>query len=335
MRFLGRLFPSFDGTPHYTSPYFYIPPKKRWWPFLAGCALGGVVVLVLFGGSNPPADSSGDRTHAYHVRGSHPDKFAAKKAKQATTRAESQSEKSSVQVVPMAEALSEASGTAKSQAAEESVRGQDPAPVASQEPDEAAIAKQAKRQESARSRREREARAERKKSTRALARAHQRALEQPSQAPREETFTMSGAQLPSFGETEWNAGPSKGGSGRDQSRNVFFGSSREAGQRTANVPSWQQGDTWKAEAPFTFGQESSAAERAPASSRRQRAERRSQSATRRGYRQNEQEYRQAVAPERSNQAPMGDRPFSFDRRGPGQFVDADTGPWRGNWNFGR
>src|SRR5262249_20208310 len=45
MRFLGRLFPSFDGTPHYTSPYFYIPPKKRWWPFLAGCALGGVVVL--------------------------------------------------------------------------------------------------------------------------------------------------------------------------------------------------------------------------------------------------------------------------------------------------
>src|SRR5262249_43141662 len=209
---------------------------------------------------------------------------------------EAQSEKSSVQVVPMAEALSDASSTAKPQAADETVRAQDPAPVVSQEPDEAATAKNAKRQESARSRRDREARAERRKSAKALARARQRDLD-----AREETFTASGAQSP-FGETDW-----------------------------------QQGGAWNAETRSVFGQESSASERAPASSGRQRAERRSRYATRHGYAQSysEQEYRQAVAPERTNRLSMEDRPFGFNRGGPGRFVDADAGQWRGNWGFGR
>src|SRR5262249_21093541 len=64
MRFLGRLFPSFGrlfpsfGGYRYTSPYFYTPPKKRWWPFLTGCALGGVVVLLIVGRSEQPADDN-------------------------------------------------------------------------------------------------------------------------------------------------------------------------------------------------------------------------------------------------------------------------------------
>lgn len=31
------------------SPYFYVPPKRRWWPFLAAFAAGGACVLALFG----------------------------------------------------------------------------------------------------------------------------------------------------------------------------------------------------------------------------------------------------------------------------------------------
>jgi hypothetical protein len=64
MPFLGRLFPSFGGY-RYTSPYFYTPPKKRWWPFLTGCAVGGVVVLMLIGRFGQSADSSDYRASAY------------------------------------------------------------------------------------------------------------------------------------------------------------------------------------------------------------------------------------------------------------------------------
>src|SRR5262245_66412114 len=50
MSILARLVPSFDG-PRRPSPYFYIPPKQRWWPFLTAFAAGGISVLVLFGPS--------------------------------------------------------------------------------------------------------------------------------------------------------------------------------------------------------------------------------------------------------------------------------------------
>jgi hypothetical protein len=55
MSVLGRLFPSFEGR-RYTSPYFYIPPKRRWWPFLAAFAAGGACVLALTDTSSRPED---------------------------------------------------------------------------------------------------------------------------------------------------------------------------------------------------------------------------------------------------------------------------------------
>src|SRR5262245_2287575 len=43
---MRHLFPSFD-RPARVSPYFYVPPKRRWWPLLAAFAAGGVCVLAL------------------------------------------------------------------------------------------------------------------------------------------------------------------------------------------------------------------------------------------------------------------------------------------------
>jgi hypothetical protein len=50
MSLARRLFRSFDG-PARVSPYFYVPPKRRWWPMLAAFAAGGVCVLALLGSS--------------------------------------------------------------------------------------------------------------------------------------------------------------------------------------------------------------------------------------------------------------------------------------------
>jgi len=52
MSLTRRVFPSFDG-PARTSPYFYIPPKRRWWPTLAAFAGGGICALALLGPSQP------------------------------------------------------------------------------------------------------------------------------------------------------------------------------------------------------------------------------------------------------------------------------------------
>jgi hypothetical protein len=72
MSLLGRLLPSFDG-PRYPSPYFYIPPKRRWWPLLTAFAAGGAGVLVLIGPNKQSADDPNQKAVAYQVRKSHPD----------------------------------------------------------------------------------------------------------------------------------------------------------------------------------------------------------------------------------------------------------------------
>jgi hypothetical protein len=51
MSFMRRWFPSFDGSAH-VSPYFYVPPKRRWWPTLLTLAAAGVCVLALLGPSH-------------------------------------------------------------------------------------------------------------------------------------------------------------------------------------------------------------------------------------------------------------------------------------------
>jgi hypothetical protein len=91
----------------------------------------------------------------------------------------------------MAEALGDAAGTARPQPADEPARPQDGASALRNEPDEAAIAKKATRQDSAQSavRRDREARFEKRKSTKALARAHQRDLDQALPASQGQTFS--------------------------------------------------------------------------------------------------------------------------------------------------
>jgi hypothetical protein len=330
MRF--RLFPSFDGH-HYTSPYFYTPPKKRWWPFLTGCAVGGVVVLVLVGRFDQTAESNSDLPIVHQAHNGQPHKLAAKKnAKSTTGRAEAQSEKQSIKVATMAEALNDAAGTARPQPADELARPQDIASAVRNEPDEPAIAKKATRQDSAQSavRRNREARFERRKSTKALARAHQRDLDQALPVSQEQTFTAP-AQALSVGENNWNAG-----SARDQSANASAHGG--ADQRAINTPSWQQDGTWpNAEARSLFGTGSATAERAPASLEPRRTAKRSRSAPPHGYARGtaEQDYRQAIAPERTSRMPPTDRVFGFDRGGPGPFVEAGAGHWRGQWEFGR
>jgi apolipoprotein N-acyltransferase len=119
MRFMGRLFPSFGGY-RYTSPYFYTPPKKRWWPFLTGCALGGVVVLLIVGKSEQPADSNHYRVSVYQTRGSQTHKLTSKKiSKSATERAQAQPEKPPVDVVTAAEAASNVPATTPPETADQ------------------------------------------------------------------------------------------------------------------------------------------------------------------------------------------------------------------------
>jgi hypothetical protein len=43
--------------PLHVSPYFYVPPKRRWWPLLAAFGVGGVCVLALLGPSQPSGDA--------------------------------------------------------------------------------------------------------------------------------------------------------------------------------------------------------------------------------------------------------------------------------------
>ena len=57
MSIINRLFPFFDGHVP-VSPYLYIPPKRRWWPFLAAFGAGGACALALFG-SQPQSDGAG------------------------------------------------------------------------------------------------------------------------------------------------------------------------------------------------------------------------------------------------------------------------------------
>jgi len=60
-----RLFPSFDG-PIRVSPYFYIPPKRRWWPTLAAFGAGGLCVLILFGPSQQADDPAAEQKPIAH-----------------------------------------------------------------------------------------------------------------------------------------------------------------------------------------------------------------------------------------------------------------------------
>ena len=58
MSLMRRWFPSIDGPAH-VSPYFYVAPKRRWWPTLLTFAAGGACALALLGPSQKPAGVAG------------------------------------------------------------------------------------------------------------------------------------------------------------------------------------------------------------------------------------------------------------------------------------
>jgi hypothetical protein len=54
MSLMRRWSPSFGGSAR-VSPYFYVAPKRRWWPTLLTFAVGGACALALLGPSQKPA----------------------------------------------------------------------------------------------------------------------------------------------------------------------------------------------------------------------------------------------------------------------------------------
>ena len=323
MRFLGRLFPSFGGY-RYTSPYFYTPPKKRWWPFLTGCALGGVVVLLIVGRSEQPADDNDYRVSVYQTRGSQTHKLTSKKiSKSATERAQAQLEKPPVDVVTTAEAASNVPVTTPPEtadqpttpppAADQSTRS---APTAGGEPDEVATTVTRKGVAHADARRNRDRHVAQKKSAKALARRHRRDRDQPAPAPEEQTFAMSGPQPPASGENYWNSGgdnwsapPRMSWMSRDQSASASGAPLGGHRQRTVSASDWNRGGTWpNTEARSWFDNRAAAAEYEPAPSARQRAGRRPRSAAPQDYARNapEDTRAQSIAPERTVRTLFGD-----------------------------
>jgi hypothetical protein len=266
-----RLFPSF-GVYRYTSPYFYTPPKKRWWPFLTGCALGGVVVLVIIGRFEQPADSNDYRVSVYQTRGSQTHKLASKKiSKSATERAQAHL-KPPLDVVTAAEAATDVPATAPPEAADQST----PAPTAGGEPDEAAT--KAKRRDAAHgdTRRNHDKHLIQKKSTKAQARRHQRDRDQLAPASEEQTFAMSGPQPQAFGENYWKSGGNNWSAplsssrvSPDRSASASVAPLGGLGQRTASTSDWDRGGAWpNAEARSSFDNQAAAAVHEPAPAQR-------------------------------------------------------------------
>ena len=56
MSIVHRAYPP-PRRPAHVSPYFYVAPKRRWWPLFAAFAIGGVGVLALLGPSQPSGDT--------------------------------------------------------------------------------------------------------------------------------------------------------------------------------------------------------------------------------------------------------------------------------------
>ena len=116
MSIFGRLVPSFDG-PRYVSPYFYVPPKRRWWPFLAVFAGGGVAALVAFGPSQQSEAGLNRKPIAYRIQnslanGARADKPArALASKHRARERNDQSKQSLATAPPPAEAVPGASRT--------------------------------------------------------------------------------------------------------------------------------------------------------------------------------------------------------------------------------